>query len=702
MISQEIFDYLLSSQSSEDGIFPKHIDLFIQKGLLIQIFEDGMTLIHKYEEKELLRVMMQHSDTINDLQLKEYSNVENTLSFFTCSNDNSFRMWNSTLDNNLTVRQSYERVRPVDGDLKRIVPIDEKDMFGGSFEEAAFNQLSKELGIKCMAYNHMRNQLAVGDMLGNIRFYQMSPDNHQYLHQVNFIEAHEGKVVALQYSEPFHVPGSDQYVQFLVSASSDRMIHIFNARDDDYELIQTIDVHTTSLIDAKFIKCTISQKNKHKITAYEKQLRLYTCSTDKSIFTHKYNPIDGKFATLAPKELQRNKIYKMCLTDQSIILAKDQGFIEVKSLDTGKQTQNFQQQSLIQSFSKSMLDYTNISISSDLQLIAMNDKEKTIQIRETSSTNSKDQGGGLIYIFKIEHYIKEIKSRQSQIQKQRNSDKLIVVDSNQKIAFDPSSQIPQREFKVREELFNTWAKSTNQAQQSIVSQGDQQQNQSNFEDSLNNSKNLGQRRKSKSQKDQEKISPSKIGRTPVSKQGSFIGGSIQQPDFNQQKVVEEQLRGIDDFIEELQNDDHNQAFLEGQQQQIIKDNQTDLSSDHSQDDSRIQVQDLSNEELERKILAKNSMLFSEMSKSTLNIRNSLTMKYLIETPRANNQLTCRNLSQNKEDLNEDGSSLMTDRLNLNQPPQKPKIMDFQSSVAQHKLRSGNGTRNGMTLGGNYR
>jgi hypothetical protein len=30
--------------------------------------------------------------------------------------------------------------------------------------------------------------------------------------------------------------------------------------------VQTLDVHTTSIVDAKFIKCTIGFKNKHKIT----------------------------------------------------------------------------------------------------------------------------------------------------------------------------------------------------------------------------------------------------------------------------------------------------------------------------------------------------------------------------------------------------------------------------------------------------
>jgi hypothetical protein len=46
----------------------------------------------------------------------------------------------------------------------------------------------------------MKNHLAVGDMIGNIRIYQLSSENNSSIHEINFIEAHEGKVQALKYS----------------------------------------------------------------------------------------------------------------------------------------------------------------------------------------------------------------------------------------------------------------------------------------------------------------------------------------------------------------------------------------------------------------------------------------------------------------------------------------------------------------------
>lgn len=58
----------------------------------------------------------------------------------------------------------------------------------------------------------MRNHLAIGDMMGNIRIYSVNNENLSTIHEVNFVEAHEGKVVALCYSEPFGVPNTDDYV----------------------------------------------------------------------------------------------------------------------------------------------------------------------------------------------------------------------------------------------------------------------------------------------------------------------------------------------------------------------------------------------------------------------------------------------------------------------------------------------------------
>jgi hypothetical protein len=40
-------------------------------------------------------------------------------------------------------------------------------------------------------------------MVGNIRVYQLSPDSQKQITQVNFLEAHDGKVTCIQYSTPY-------------------------------------------------------------------------------------------------------------------------------------------------------------------------------------------------------------------------------------------------------------------------------------------------------------------------------------------------------------------------------------------------------------------------------------------------------------------------------------------------------------------
>lgn len=81
------------------------------------------------------------------------------------------------------------------------------------------------------------------------------------------------------------------------------MIHIFNALSDDYDLIQTIDAHSTLVVDIKLVITSIGIKNKHKITQYEKQLRLYTCSSDKTLQCHRYSGPDKKFISAQLKDM---------------------------------------------------------------------------------------------------------------------------------------------------------------------------------------------------------------------------------------------------------------------------------------------------------------------------------------------------------------------------------------------------------------
>jgi hypothetical protein len=77
------------------------------------------------------------------------------------------------------------------------------------------------------------------------------------------------------------------------------------------------------------------------MTHHEKQLRLYSCSTDKTMQSHRYAPAEKRFVLAQPKELNKNRIYRIVTTEQSLIVAKDQGQLEVKNLDSWKTEQTF-------------------------------------------------------------------------------------------------------------------------------------------------------------------------------------------------------------------------------------------------------------------------------------------------------------------------------------------------------------------------
>jgi len=62
---------------------------------------------------------------------------------------------------------------------------------------------------------------------------------------VGFLEAHEQKIVAL---DTVNFEGD----QFVVSASSDRLVHIFYLEGNDISVLQSIDSHAASLQDVKF------------------------------------------------------------------------------------------------------------------------------------------------------------------------------------------------------------------------------------------------------------------------------------------------------------------------------------------------------------------------------------------------------------------------------------------------------------------
>jgi WD40 repeat protein len=94
-----------------------------------------MLLFHDVDTQSLLRVLVNHWDSINDLVVKEYQESEEQLSFFTCSKDSTLRLWNTYIgDSTLMSMMPEFGSKPVENDLKRIVYLESNQLaVNGSF-----------------------------------------------------------------------------------------------------------------------------------------------------------------------------------------------------------------------------------------------------------------------------------------------------------------------------------------------------------------------------------------------------------------------------------------------------------------------------------------------------------------------------------------------------------------------------------------
>ncbi|KAM4019570.1 WD repeat-containing protein 62-like [Anomaloglossus baeobatrachus] len=177
-------------------------------------------------------------------------------SFFTCSSDNTIRLWNLEKSSELGMtRNIYSH------DLYKVIYVNDnvahlKDTSGTTEK---LEHKDTKSGIRVLKIRHDGRHLASGDRTGNIRIYDL-----RSFEEMLTIEAHDGEVLCLEYSQPW------SGVTLLASASRDRLIHILNV-DGGYSLLQTLDDHSSSITAVKF-------------AGDEEQMHMISCGADKSIY----------------------------------------------------------------------------------------------------------------------------------------------------------------------------------------------------------------------------------------------------------------------------------------------------------------------------------------------------------------------------------------------------------------------------------
>ncbi|XP_057317012.1 mitogen-activated protein kinase-binding protein 1-like isoform X2 [Hydractinia symbiolongicarpus] len=180
-------------------------------------------------------------------------------SFLTCSSDDTIRIWNlesGSVTNKVYPRNLYSK------ELLKVVYIDEGLTHLQDTSMAPFSKDSdSKNGVRCMQISPDGQVIATGDRSGNIRLYDM-----QFFDELIRIEAHESEILCVEFSTP------DSGFNLLASSSRDRLVHIFDMRND-YTLLQTIDDHSSSITAVRF--------------NYDLgMLQLLSCGADKVVMFH--------------------------------------------------------------------------------------------------------------------------------------------------------------------------------------------------------------------------------------------------------------------------------------------------------------------------------------------------------------------------------------------------------------------------------
>ncbi|OCT67952.1 hypothetical protein XELAEV_18039250mg [Xenopus laevis] len=236
-------------------------------------------------------------------------------SFFSCSSDNTIRLWNTERNANLYLGKNiYSNVTM---DLHKVIYVDNnieylKDTSG--ITEKSDSRDTKS-GIRVLKIRPDGQHLASGDRTGNIRIYDLG-----IFDELLTIEAHDGEVLCLEYSKP--ATG----VTLLASASRDRLIHVLNA-EKDYILEQTLDDHSSSITSVKF-------------AGDGEEIIMISCGADKSIYFRPAQMLsDGIHFSRLHHTVEKTTMYDMDVdvSQKTVAVACQDKNVRLYSVASGKQ-----------------------------------------------------------------------------------------------------------------------------------------------------------------------------------------------------------------------------------------------------------------------------------------------------------------------------------------------------------------------------
>ncbi|KAK9872811.1 hypothetical protein WA026_019595 [Henosepilachna vigintioctopunctata] len=246
-------------------------------------------------------------------------------SFLTCSSDDTIRVWTLDKMTENNSRGIYRKniysnellkVVYVDKDLTYIKDLDVSRTSTEKSQQDTYNDGRN--GVRCIRISPDGRNVASGDRSGNIRILDAS--NMEQLYK---IEAHDAEVLCLEYC------GNENEVNFMSSASRDRLLHVFDAKN--YTFLQTLDDHSSSITAVRFM-------------TQNKSLQMVSCGADKSIIFRSLGEINGKMQfTRYQNATGKSTLYDMEVdaNQKHVLTACQDRNVRVFSVNSGKNTKCF-------------------------------------------------------------------------------------------------------------------------------------------------------------------------------------------------------------------------------------------------------------------------------------------------------------------------------------------------------------------------
>jgi len=228
----------------------------------------------------------------------------------TCSSDDTVRAWNL----NKEKEHGLERIIYFDPQFAFL-----KDSGSSAQVSGKDGSYDQKNGVRCVSISPDGEHLASGDRAGNIRIHHL-----QSMKELCRIEAHDAEVLSLQYSNC-----REGATSYLASASRDRLIHVFDVKNN-YEFLNTLDDHSSSITAVRFTNDVDGGG-----------AQMVSCGADKTIIFRKIKMGgDGLSTPRANQVVSKSTLYdmEMDIGGNLLLTACQDRNIRVYSVGDAKQT----------------------------------------------------------------------------------------------------------------------------------------------------------------------------------------------------------------------------------------------------------------------------------------------------------------------------------------------------------------------------